>query len=117
MAEYSDRTVDLENGTLECPAPIKDLLEVTGGDVIVLMETSEEQKKYDTEIRCRNVWRITQDGSVRWKIRKADMISGYYPRYASIWVEDGNLWAYATSGSAYQVDLATGKLGEIKQMR
>jgi len=117
MVEYSGRTVKLPDGTLRCPAPVKDILDLQSNDVLVLLKTSGKYDEFDEETRCQNVWRVGPDGTVRWRIRKGDMISGEYASYSSIWDENGAIWAYNTNGLAYRVDLETGKLGETRQMK
>lgn len=117
MVEHAGRTLELAAGTLECPATIKDVLELQDGDVLVLLQTSGKYDEYDEDARCRNIWRVGPDGSVRWRIRKGDMISGECASFSSIWEEDGAVWAYNTNGLAYQVDLETGQLGGTRQMK
>lgn len=117
MVEYSGQTIDFPDGTLKCPAPIKEVIDIDGNDILVLLETTGKYDKYDEETRCRNVWRVGPDRSVKWKIEKADMITGEYPSFSSVWDEDGAVWAYSTNGLAYQIDLETGDLGEARQLK
>jgi hypothetical protein len=117
MVEYSGETIELAEGTLECSAPIKEVLDIDGNDVLVLLETTGKYDKYDKDTRCRNLWRVGPDGSVRWKIRKGEIINEDYPSFSSVWTEDGSFWAYSTNGLAYKINLETGELSETRQMK
>lgn len=117
MVKYSGCTLELPAGTLECPAPVSEILEINGDDVIVLLGTTGKYDEYDRDTRCRNVWRVGPDGSIRWKIHIGEKIAGDYPSFSGLWEEDGTVWAYSTNGLAYQVDLETGELGDTRQMK
>ncbi len=117
MADFTDKTLEMEDSRLKLPAKVSDIINIERGDVIVLLETTGKHDKFDTETRCRNVWRVSTDGAIRWKIHKSDMIAGDYPSFSGIWEENGDLWAYSTNGLAYKVDKETGTLGQSRQLR
>jgi len=117
MVEYTGRKLVLRDETLTCPAPVKDILELNGGDVIVLLNTTGKYDEFDDDTRCRNVWRVSPDGSIRWKIPKGEIIQGDYDSFSSIWEEDGAIWSYNGDGFAYRINLETGELGETRQMK
>lgn len=117
MTEYYGQTVELANGSLECPAPVKDILRIDEEDVLVLLETTGKYDEFDEDIRCRNIWRIGSNGSIQWRIQKGDIISGDCASFSSIWEENEAVWAYNTNGLAYQVELETGSLGKTRQMK
>lgn len=57
------------------------------------------------------------DGSIAWKIERADEIGGEHDPYTGLWREGDEIWAYNFNGLAYHVDTETGELGKTREMK
>ena len=60
----------------------------------------------------KNLYVFDRDGAQRWWIgdRLDDEAPSPAPAFTNIWLEEGDLWGYATDGYAYRFEFETGEL-------
>lgn len=116
MVRYFDRLLEFEDSKIEFPGEINEVIEVDDG-YVVQFRTAGIGKSHDEKTDSRNVWKVGHDGSIAWKIERADQIGGEYDPYTGLWREGDEIWAYNFNGLAYHVDTETGELGKTREMK
>jgi outer membrane protein assembly factor BamB len=108
--EYNERSVKIKGTTVTLPDPPQKHVEVDE-TIVLLIDTLAKSNL------TRNVWGLSPDGTVRWKVEEGGPPDGKSHPYTGLTMKDGDVWVYNWDGHIYRIDLEDGQTLEKKYVK